>query len=136
MTKAQALIDGAAAAVGAVVGFLFGEAGGMLYVLTAFMAMDYVTGVAAAAVNRELSSKTGFKGLARKLLILVFTAMGHIIDSALPGGAQTVMSAVMLFYIVNEGISITENAAVLGLPIPAKLKEVLSQLKEKQDERR
>ncbi|MCH5324188.1 MAG: phage holin family protein [Eubacterium sp.] len=134
MSKWQAFIDGTAAVLGAVLGFLFGEAGGLLYMLVAFMAMDYVTGVIAAAVNREISSKAGFKGLAKKLLILVFTAMGHIIDSFALGGTPTLMSAVMLFYIANEGISITENAAILGLPIPKKLKEMLSQLKDKGDE--
>ena len=128
--KWQTITDCIAAAVGAAVGFLFGEANGLLYALLAFMAIDYVTGVISAAVMHKVSSKAGFVGLAKKLLILSFTAMGHIADNIILGGTPAVMSAVMLFYMANEGISIVENAAALGLPVPKKLKDMLDSLDE------
>ena len=130
MTKWQAAIDGTAAFFGALFGFFFGEAGGLLYVLTAFMVMDYITGLIAAGIAHRISSEIGFKGLAKKLLILAFVSMGHILDSFVLSGTPAVMSAVMLFYIANEGISIIENAAQLGMPIPKKLKMLLEQLKD------
>ncbi len=120
------------AAVGAVLGFLFGEVNGLLWALIAFMALDYVTGVIIAVINKKLSSEIGFRGLAKKFLILIFVAVGHILDANVLGGQAVCMSAVMLFYIANEGVSIIENAALLGLPVPQKLKDILEQLKTKE----
>ncbi|MBR4306131.1 MAG: phage holin family protein [Ruminiclostridium sp.] len=131
MTRIQIIIDGIAGAIGAVIGFLYGEVTGLFWALIAFMAMDYVSGVIIAVVNRRLSSETGFKGLAKKLFILCFVAMGHIIDAYIIGGSSVAMTAVILFYIANEGISLLENASLLGLPVPSKIKNVLQQIKKK-----
>ena len=131
MNKLQIAIDSIAGAIGALLGFLFGEITGLFLALLAFMALDYITGIIIAVINRMLSSKTGFKGLAKKLLILVFVALGHIIDTYILGGTPAAMSAVMLFYTANEGISIIENAAALGLPVPRKLREIMEQIKDK-----
>ncbi|MGN1422988.1 MAG: holin family protein [Oscillospiraceae bacterium] len=127
--KWDKLLDCCAAAVGAVVGFLYGEVTGLFWAMIAFMAVDYATGVLVAVLNRNLSSETGFRGLVKKFLILVLVAMGHIIDTYVIGSGSALMSAVMLFFIANEGVSIVENAVGLGLPVPKKLREVLEQLK-------
>lgn len=131
MNKIQLIIDSTAGTVGAVLGFMYGEAGGLFFALLAFMAMDYITGVVAAAVSKKLSSRVGFRGLAKKIVILVFVSVGHIADMYILGGSTAAMSAVILFYTANEGISIVENAASLGLPVPEKLKTILEQLREK-----
>ena len=131
MSKLQIIIDSIAGAIGAVLGFMYGEVGGLFYALVAFMALDYITGIIVAVINKNLSSEVGFKGLAKKLLILVFVAIGHIVDTYILGGTPAAMSAVMLFYIANEGISIIENAAALGLPVPRKLREIMEQIKDK-----
>ena len=123
-----------AAAIGAAVGFLFGEVTGLFWALLAFMVLDYVTGIINAVISRTLSSEVGFAGLAKKFVILIFVAVGHIIDTYILGGTPAIMSAVMLFYLANEGISIIENAAKLGLPVPKKLVEIMEQLKEKSEE--
>lgn len=134
MSKIQIIIDSMAGAVGAVLGFLFGEVNGLFWALIAFMATDYITGVIVAAINKQLSSEVGFKGLAKKLLILVFVSLGHIADMYVLGGTPVAMSAVMLFYIANEGLSIIENAGNLGLPVPKKLKDIMIQLKKESEE--
>ncbi len=134
MSKIQIAIDGAAGIVGAAIGFMFGEVNGLFWALIAFMALDYISGVLAAAGGKKLSSKVGFRGLAKKLLILAFVSLGHITDTYVLGGVPAAMSAVMLFYIANEGISIVENAAVLGLPVPQKIKNLLEQIKNKSGE--
>lgn len=134
MSKIQIAIDSAAGIVGAAIGFMFGEVNGLFWALIAFMALDYISGVLAAIGGRKLSSKVGFRGIAKKLLILVFVALGHITDTYVLGGVPAAMSAVMLFYIANEGISIVENAAALGLPVPQKIKNVLEQIKNKSGE--
>lgn len=122
-----------AAAGGTVCGFLWGEFDGLMYALIAFMVLDYLSGVLVAVAQKELSSKVGFKGIAKKVIILALVAVGHIIDTHILGGGAVCRSAVLGFYIANEGISILENAAELGLPLPKKLVSVLKQLKEKED---
>lgn len=134
MSKIQIIIDSLAGAIGAAIGFLFGEVNGLFWALIAFMALDYITGVIVAIINKRLSSEVGFKGLAKKFLILIFVAVGHIIDTYILGGTPAAMSAVMLFYIANEGISIIENAAALGLPVPKKLKDIMIQLKKESED--
>ena len=123
-----------AGAVGAVLGFMYGEVTGLFWALIAFMATDYITGVVVAAINKQLSSEVGFRGLAKKLMILVFVSLGHIADMYVLGGTPVAMSAVMLFYIANEGLSIIENAGNLGLPVPKKLKDIMVQLKKESEE--
>ncbi len=121
-------------AIGAAVcGFLFGRMDGLMYALIAFMALDYLTGVLVAAARKELSSKVGFKGIAKKVIILALVAVGHILDTHVLGGGAVCRSAVSGFYIANEGISILENAAELGLPLPKKLIDVLKQLRDDND---
>ena len=134
MSKIQIIIDSIAGAVGAVLGFMYGEVSGLFWALIAFMALDYVTGVIVAIIEKRLSSEVGFRGLAKKFLILVFVAVGHIVDTYILGGTPAAMSAVMLFYIANEGISIVENASALGLPVPKKLKDIMAQLKKESEE--
>lgn len=133
MSKLQIIIDSIAGAVGAIIGFLFGEVNGLFWALIAFMALDYITGVIVAVIEKRLSSEVGFRGLAKKFLILVFVAVGHIADTYILGGTPAAMSAVMLFYIANEGISIIENAAALGLPVPKKLTSIMEQIKNKSE---
>ncbi len=134
MSKIQIIIDSIAGAVGAVLGFMYGEVNGLFWALIAFMATDYITGVVVAAINKQLSSEVGFRGLAKKLMILVFVSLGHIADMYVLGGTPVAMSAVMLFYIANEGLSIIENAGNLGLPVPKKLKDIMVQLKKESEE--
>lgn len=133
MSKIQIIIDSIAGAVGAVLGFMYGEVTGLFWALIAFMALDYITGVIVAVIEERLSSEVGFRGLAKKFLILVFVAVGHIADTYILGGTPAAMSAVMLFYIANEGISIIENAAALGLPVPKKLTSIMEQIKNKSE---
>lgn len=133
MSKIQIIIDSIAGAVGAVLGFMYGEVTGLFWALIAFMALDYISGVIVAIIEKRLSSEVGFRGLAKKFLMLVFVAVGHIADTYILGGTPAAMSAVMLFYIANEGISIIENAAALGLPVPKKLTNIMEQIKNKSE---
>lgn len=133
MSRIQIIIDSIAGAVGAVLGFMYGEVTGLFWALIAFMALDYITGVVVAIIEKRLSSEVGFRGLAKKFLILVFVAVGHIADTYILGGTPAAMSAVMLFYMANEGISIIENAAALGLPVPKKLTSIMEQIRNKSE---
>lgn len=133
MSKIQIIIDSIAGAVGAVLGFMYGEVTGLFWALIAFMALDYITGVVVAIIEKRLSSEVGFRGLAKKFLILVFVAVGHIADTYILGGTPAAMSAVMLFYMANKGISIIENAAALGLPVPKKLTSIMEQIRNKSE---
>ena len=91
------------------------------------MALDYLSGVLCAIAARRLSSAVGFRGICRKVLILVLVGVANAIDTLLGAGAA-LRSAVLIFYLSNEALSLTENAAQLGLPIPEKMKRVLAQL--------
>lgn len=130
----EKLIQMITAIIAAVCGFLWGEADGLLYALIAFMTIDYITGVIVAVIQHVLSSEIGFKGIAKKVLILALVAVGHILDVHVLGGGAVCRSAVIGFYLANEGISILENAGELGLPLPKKLIAVLKQLKDKEDD--
>jgi len=116
------------AAIGGFLGYILGGWDGFLYALVAFITLDYVTGVMLAVVERKLSSEIGFRGIFKKVLIFVIVAIGHIIDSKIIGTGSAIRTAVIFFYASNEGISILENAAKLGLPIPDKLRAVLYQI--------
>lgn len=102
----------------------------LLYALVAFMLIDYLTGVMLAIVEKNLSSSIGFRGIFKKVMIFLMVAIGHTIDAYLIKNGEAIRTAVIFFYISNEGISILENSAKLGLPIPDKLREILIQLKE------
>lgn len=127
------IIQTICAVIAGIAGFLWGGMDGLLYALISFMILDYITGCLVAIVKKELSSKIGFKGIAKKVLIMALVAVGHILDTHILGGAFC-RSAVIGFYIANEGISILENAGELGIPLPKKLIAVLKQLKSKDDE--
>lgn len=133
MKTLDKIIQIVTAAVCGICGFLWGQLDGLLYALIAFMVLDYITGLAAAWLRRELSSETGFKGIAKKVFILALVAVGHILDVHVLGGGSVCRSAVIGFYLANEGISILENAGNIGLPLPKKLIEVLKQLKSKEE---
>lgn len=115
-------------AVGGWLGYFLGGCDGLLYALIAFVVIDYVTGVMCAIINRELSSAVGFKGIFRKVLIFLLVGIANIIDVQVIGTGAVLRTAVIFFYISNEGVSLLENAGHLGLPIPEKIKTVLEQL--------
>ncbi len=126
------LVKRDAAFFGALAGFLWGEPDGLLLALLTFITLDYLTGVIVGIVTRQLSSHAGFIGISKKGLILVIVAVGHIVDVYVLGSDASVFrSAVIGFYLANEGLSILENASKLGMPFPAKLKGILKQLHEK-----
>ena len=116
------------AAVGGWLGWFLGGCDGLLYALIAFVVIDYVTGVICAVTDKKLSSAVGFKGVCRKVLIFLLVGIGHILDAQVIGSGSVLRTAVIFFYISNEGVSLIESAAHLGLPIPSKLKAVLEQL--------
>lgn len=116
------------AAVGGWLGYFLGGCDGLLYALIAFVAIDYITGVMCAISDKTLSSEVGFKGICRKVLIFLLVGIGHIVDAQLIGSGGVLRTAVIFFYLSNEGVSLIENAAHLGLPVPDKLKAVLEQL--------
>ena len=115
-------------AVGGWLGYFLGGCDGLLYALIAFVVIDYITGVMCAIINRELSSAVGFKGIFRKVLIFLLVGIANIIDVQVIGTGAVLRTAVIFFYISNEGVSLLENAGHLGLPIPQKMKDVLEQL--------
>lgn len=118
------------AALGGALGAVMGGFDGFLYALVVFVVVDYITGLMAAAVEKKLSSEVGFKGIFRKVVIFCLVAVGHIVDTHVIREGSVLRTAVIFFYLSNEGISILENAARTGLPIPEKLKSVLEQLRE------
>jgi len=118
-------------AIGGYLGYFLGGVDGFLYALIAFVAIDYLTGFMAAIVEKRLSSEVGFKGIFKKVLIFLLVAVGNIVDQNLIGTGSAIRTAVIFFYLSNEGISIIENSSRVGLPIPDKLKNVLEQLKDK-----
>ena len=115
-------------AVGGWLGYFLGGCDGLLYALIAFVVIDYITGVMCAIISRELSSAVGFKGIFRKVLIFLLVGIANIIDVQVIGTGAVLRTAVIFFYISNEGVSLLENAGHLGLPIPERVKTVLEQL--------
>lgn len=121
-------IQMAITAVGGVIGSFVGGVDGFLYALIVFVVIDYITGVMVGISQKKLSSEIGFKGIAKKVLIFLLVGVGSIIDTKILGEGSVVRTAVVFFYLSNEGISILENVSIIGLPIPQKLKDVLEQL--------
>ena len=122
-------------AAGGALGWFLGGLDGFLYALVAFVVADYITGVLLAIEEKKLSSAVGFKGIARKVLIFTLIGIGNIIDTTILKNGTAIRTAVIFFYLSNEGISILENTAHLGLPIPKVLKNLLETLnKEDEDE--
>ena len=118
------------AVIGGWLGWFLGECDGLMYALIAFVIADYVTGVMCAVSDKQLSSEVGFKGICRKVLIFVLVGMANILDMHVIGTGCVLRTAVLFFYISNEGVSVLENAGHLGLPVPARLLNVLEQLHE------
>jgi toxin secretion/phage lysis holin len=118
-------------AFGGFLGWFLGGVDGFLYALIAFTVIDYITGVMCAITDKNLSSSIGFKGICRKVLIFTLVGIGNIVDVYVLGQGGVLRTAVIFFYLSNEGVSILENSAHLGLLIPEKLKEVLEQLHER-----
>lgn len=93
--------------------------------------LDYITGIMCAVVDKKLNSRVGFKGIFRKILIFALVGVGHLLDTQIIGTGIILRTAVIFFYPSNEGVSLIENAAYLGLPIPAKPKAVLEQMRDR-----
>ena len=121
------------AVIGGWLGFFLGGLDGMLIALIIFVVLDYVTGVMCAISDKKLSSEVGFKGIFRKVLIFMLVGVANIVDVHVVGTGSALRGAVVAFYLSNEGLSMLENAAHLGLPIPDKLKEILAQLHGRED---
>lgn len=123
-------IQSAAAVVGGVLSFVFGELTPAFAVLIALMVIDFFTGLLHAVIERRLNSKTCARGIMKKIFILALVAVAHLIDVSL--GKAVCMGVVEFFYIANEAMSIIENAGRAGLPVPKKLTAVLEQLNGKE----
>ena len=116
------------AGIGGWLGYFLGGCDGLLYALLAFVVVDYITGVMCAISDHTLSSEVGFKGICRKVLIFLLVGIANVLDVQVIGTGSVLRTAVIFFYISNEGVSLLENAGHLGLPIPEKMKDVLQQL--------
>lgn len=119
--------------VGGWLGYFLGGYDGLLYALIVFMVVDYITGVMCAINDKKLSSAVGFKGICRKVLILMLVGIANLLDVTIIGTGAVLRTAVIFFYLSNEGVSLLENAGHLGLPIPEKLKEILAQLHDREE---
>ena len=120
--------------IGGFIGWFFGGADGFMYALIIFVVVDYITGIMVGVIEKTLSSEVGFRGIFKKVLIFCLVGIGHILDSQVIKTGGAIRTAVIFFYLSNEGISIVENSAKIGLPIPQKLKDVLEQLKDEKKE--
>ena len=123
----------AISAIGGWLGYFLGGVDGLMTALIIFMVTDYVTGLMCGIVDKQLSSRVGFKGLFKKMLIVILVGIAHIVDMHVVGTGEALRSAVICFYLSNEGVSLLENAAHLGLPIPEKLKAILAQLHNREE---
>lgn len=117
--------------LGGVLGWLLGGFDFLAYALVMFVTIDYVTGILLAIYEKKISSYIGFKGICKKVLIITLVALGNIIDQQIIGSGSSIRTMLIMFYLSNEGISILENAAKMGVPIPKNLKEVFLQIKDK-----
>ena len=120
-------------ALGGWLGYFLGGTDGLLIALLVFVVLDYITGVMCAIEDKALSSAVGFRGIMRKVVIFMLVGVGHILDVHVVGTGSALRTAVIFFYLSNEGVSLLENAAHLGLPIPDKLKEILEQLHDRKE---
>ena len=121
------------AAIGGWLGWFLGGCDGLLYALVAFVVLDYITGLMCAISDKRLSSEAGFRGICKKALIFALVGMGHILDTHIIGSGSVLRTAVIFFYISNEGVSLLENATHLGLPVPKKIKIILEQLHDRSE---
>lgn len=116
------------AALGGWLGWFLGGCDGLIYALVAFVVIDYITGVMCAISDKTLSSAVGFRGICRKVLIFLLVGIANILDTNVIGTGSVLRTAAIFFYISNEGVSLLENAAHLGFPVPGAVKDVLEQL--------
>ena len=128
-----AKIQMAVAAIGGWLGYFLGGMDGLMIALIVFMALDYITGLMCAMIDKKLSSAVGFKGICKKVLILMLVGVANILDVHVIGTGSALRGAVICFYLANEGLSLLENAAHIGLPVPERLKDVLAQLHNRED---
>ena len=119
--------------IGGWLGYFLGGCDGLLYALLAFVVIDYITGIMCAIADHSLSSEVGFKGICRKILIFLLVGIAHILDVHVIGSGGVLRTASIFFYISNEGVSLLENSAHLGLPVPEKIKVVLEQLHDRSE---
>ena len=119
------------ASIGAVLGNFIGGNDGLLYALIVFVVVDYITGVLCAVVEKNLASSIGFRGIFQKVMIFLLVGIANVLDTKILGAGAMLRSAVIFCYVVNEGISIMENAGRMGLPVPEKMKGVFRQLHDK-----
>ena len=122
------IIQAVFTAIGGWLGYFLGGFDGLLYALLVFVVLDYLTGVMCAVADKKVSSAVGFTGICRKILVFALVGIGHLLDTHVIGSGSVLRTAITFFYLSNEGISLVENAAHLGLPIPTKLKDILEQL--------
>ena len=127
-----AKIQIAITAIGGWFGYFLGGLDGLMIALIVLMTLDYVSGVMCAIIDKKLSSAVGFKGVCKKVFILMLVGVAHIIDLHVVGTGSALRGAVICFYMSNEGLSLLENAAHIGLPIPDKLRDILAQLHDKE----
>lgn len=116
------------AILGGVLGWLLGSFDSLIYALLTFVSLDYITGVLLAIYEKKVSSEIGFKGICKKGLIFAIVALGNIIDQYIIRTSSSFRTMLIMFYLSNEGISILENVAKMGVPFPQKLKDVLLQI--------
>ena len=122
------------AALGGFLGWFLGGFDGLIYALIAFVAVDYITGVLRAIVEKQLSSRIGAHGIVKKVALFLIVGVAHLVDAYLLHDGDALRTAVIFFYISNEGVSLLENAAVIGLPIPEPLKNALAQLHKRKNQ--
>ena len=123
-----AKIQAAVTALGGFLGYFLGGVDGLMTALIIFMALDYLTGVMVGIADKRLSSAVGFRGLFKKVCLIMLVGVANVVDTQVIGSGSALRGAVICFYLSNEGLSLLENAARLGLPIPEKLKDILAQL--------
>lgn len=123
------------AAIGGWLGYFLGGCDGLIIALVVFVVVDYLTGILCAIADKSLSSKVGFLGIAKKVVIFLLVGIANILDVEVIGTGSVLRTAVIFFYLSNEGISMLENATHLGLPVPTKLKDVLEQIHERSEEK-
>ena len=123
------------AAIGGWLGYFLGGCDGLIIALVVFVVVDYLTGILCAIADKSLSSEVGFKGIAKKVVIFMLVGVANILDMEVIGTGSVLRTAVIFFYLSNEGISMLENATHLGLPVPTKLKDVLEQIHNRSEEK-
>jgi len=136
MKQIWTCIQIAFSALGGYIGWFLGGFDGFLYALIAFVVVDYATGLMVAIVNKKVDSSIGFRGIFKKVVIFLLVGVANIVDVLVLGQAGVVRTAVIFFYLSNEGISVLENTSKLGVPYPQVLKDILAQLKDKDNDKK